>query len=195
MQKYRITQSLVSAFEWSFKKSDGYEDFLRTLKREKTPPTMAMLNGIKYENILNAVLDGETIQPDHEWYRPITEMAAELQGAQKQVNLFRDLRVDGVDFLIHGVLDYLKCGHIYDCKFSKSYELNKYLGSPQTAFYAYLVPEALDMTYIISDGKWVYRERYPKDIIEPIEPYIKNFMRFLDQHGLVDIYCEKWRTN
>ena len=157
--------------------------------------TTAMLDGIQYENVLNSVLDGAEITPDHEWYAPITEMAEELQGAQQQVTLFRDINVNGVDFLIHGVLDYLRAGEIWDCKFSKTYKLNKYLGSPQTAFYAYLVPEARRFTYIISDGTWVYRERYPREIIEPIEPYIKNFMQFLDMHNLVNIYTEKWRVN
>ena len=193
--KFRLTQSLISAYEWTFKKEDGYDEFIAALNREKKRVTTAMLDGIQYENVLNSVLDGAEITPNHEWYTPITEMAEELQGAQQQVTLFRDINVDGVDFLIHGVLDYLRAGEIWDCKFSKTYKLNKYLGSPQTAFYAYLVPEARRFTYIISDGTWVYRERYPREIIEPIEPYIKNFMQFLDMHNLVNIYAEKWQVN
>ena len=195
--KFRLTQSLLSAYLWTFKKEDGYDEFIAALNREKKQPTVAMLDGIRYENVLNSVLDGAEITPDHEWYAPITEMAEELQGAQQQVTLFRDITVDGVDFLIHGVLDYLREGHIWDCKFSKRYELNKYYWeyTPQTSFYLYLVPEAVDMTYIISDGKYVYRERYPREIVAYIEPYIKNFMRFLDMHNLVDIYTEKWRVN
>ena len=193
--KFRLTQSLISAYEWMFKKEDGYDEFIAALNREKKQPTVAMLDGIRYENCLNSVLDGAEITPDHEWYKPITEMAEELQGAQQQVTIFRDINVDGVDFLIHGVLDYLRAGEIWDCKFSKNYKLNKYLGSPQTAFYMYLVPEARRFTYIVSDGTWVYRERYPREIVEPIEPYIKNFMQFLDMHNLVNIYAEKWQVN
>lgn len=193
--KFRLTQSLISAYEWMFKKEDGYDEFIAALNREKKQPTVAMLDGIRYENCLNSVLDGAEITPDHEWYKPITEMAEELQGAQQQVTLFRDINVDGVDFLIHGVLDYLRAGEIWDCKFSKNYKLNKYLGSPQTSFYMYLVPEARRFTYIVSDGTWVYRERYPREIVEPIEPYIKNFMQFLDMHNLVNIYTEKWQVN
>ena len=184
----------MSAYEWTFKKEDGYDEFIAALKREKKPVTPAMLDGIQYENVLNSVLDGAEITPDHEWYVPITEMASELWGAQQQVTLFRDINIDGVDFLIHGVLDYLRAGHIWDCKFSKRYDLNKYLGSPQTSFYMYLVPEAFDMTYIISDGKYVYREKYPRDIVEPIEPYIRNFMNYLEKQNLVEIYVENWRV-
>jgi len=195
--KIRITQSLLSAYEWVFKKDDGYEDFLKTLRREKTPPTEAMLDGIRFENCLNAVLNGEHIDSTHEWKPVIEEMAEELQGSRQQVTLFRDIEIDGQPILLHGVLDYLREGHIWDCKFSKRYELNKYHWSktPQTAMYFALVPEAFDFEYIISDGKYVYREYYPRDIVPPIEPRIRCFLAFLKQHDLYNIYHEKWRVN
>ena len=194
MPKLRITQSLISSYQWLFKKDSGYEDFLRALNREKDPPTKAMLDGIRYENVLNSVLCGEAIPEDHEWYKPITEMAEELAGAQQQVTLFREIEVDGQVFLLHGILDYLKCSHIYDCKFSKNYHLNKYLDSPQHSMYLTLVPEAFDFTYIVSDGKYVYRERYPRDIVQPIEYHIKNFMKFCKKYDLWKIFEEKWRV-
>lgn len=195
--KIRITQSLLSAYEWVFKKDDGYEDFLKTLRREKTPPTEAMLDGIRFENCLNAVLNGERIDSTHEWKPVIEEMAEELQGSRQQVTLFRDIEIDGQPILLHGVLDYLREGHIWDCKFSKRYELNKYhwTKTPQTAMYFALVPEAKDFEYIISDGKYVYREYYPRDIVPPIEPRIRCFLAFLKQHDLYNIYHEKWRVN
>lgn len=194
--KLRVTQSMLSAYEWVFKKDDGYEAFLKTLRREKTPPTEAMLDGIRFENCLNAVLNGEHIDSTHEWKDVIEEMASELQGSRQQVTLFRDIEIDGQPILLHGVLDYLREGHIWDCKFSKRYELNKYHWSktPQTAMYFALVPEAKDFEYIISDGKYVYREYYPRDIVPPIEPRIRCFLAFLKQHDLYNIYIEKWRT-
>lgn len=193
--KVRITQSLLSAWEWSFKTDDGWDDFIATLNREKKQPTQAMLDGIRFENCLNNVLKGEPIYQDNEWYSVLVEMSCELQGAQQQVSLFQDCEVDGQPFLLHGVLDYLREGHIWDCKFSKTYHLNKYLTSPQTPMYLSLVPEARDFTYIISDGKYVYREKYPRDIVPPIEPTIYNFMQYLKKHGLWEVYCEKWRVN
>lgn len=197
MQKLRITQSLLSAWEYGFKSDEGYEDFLKALNREKKQPTEAMLDGIRFENCLNSVLNGETIPPDHEWYKPITEMADELRGSQQQVVLFRDTEVDGQPILLHGVLDYLREGHIWDCKLAKRYHLNKYYWeyTTQTAMYLALVPEAFDFTYIISDGKYVYRERYPREIVPPIEPTIKNFMNFCDQHDLRKTLIEKWSVN
>lgn len=192
--KVRITQSLLSSFEWVFRKDDGFDSFLKALNREKEPPTKAMLDGIRYENVLNSVLNGEQITEDHEWFFPIAEMAQELQGAAQQVTLFKEIEVDGTPLLLHGVLDYLREGHIWDCKFSKTYHLNKYLDSPQTPMYLALVPEAFDFTYIISDGRYVYREKYPRDIVPPIEPTIKQFLNFLKKHNLYEIFTEKWRT-
>ena len=193
--KLRITQSLLSAWEWSFKTDNGYEDFLCTLRREKKPPTKAMLDGIQFENVLNSVLKGEIIPADHEWYPVITEMSEELKGSQQQVTLFKEVEVGGQEILLHGVLDYLREGHIWDCKYSKTYHLNKYLNSPQTAMYLRLVEEAKDFTYIVSDGKYVYREKYPRDIVPPIETTINQFLTYLKKHDLFEIYSEKWRVN
>ena len=193
--KVRITQSLLSSFEWVFRKDDGYDSFLKTLNREKEPPTKAMLDGIRFENCLNNVLNGEEITWDHEWFDPIREMKNELWGAQQQVTLFSETVVDGQLFLLHGVLDYLREGHIWDCKFSKKYELGKYLTSPQHPMYLTLVPEARDFTYIVSDGKYVYRERYPRDIVPPVEPIIKNFMVFCKKYNIWDTYIKKWSVN
>jgi hypothetical protein len=155
-----------------------------------------MLDGVRYENVLNAVLNGEPITPEHEWYTPIVEMAIELSGSQQQVNLYANsgITYNGVPILLHGVLDYLKAGHIYDCKFTKNYHLNKYYweDTTQTAMYLALVPEAFDFTYIISDGKYVYRERYPRDIVPPIQPTITQFLAYLEKQNLIEIFERKW---
>lgn len=193
--KVRVTQTLLTSWEYSFKTDDGYESFLKTLNREKTPPTKAMLDGIRYENCLNSVLLGEHLPPDHEWLFPITEMAEELQGSQQQVTLFKEIQVDGQTTLLHGVLDYLRAGEIWDCKFSKTYHLNKYLNCPQLMMYLSLVPEARRMTFIVSDGKYVYRERYPRDIVEPIDLTIKYFYEYLKRYDLWKTFIEKWSVN
>ena len=179
MQKLRVTKTLLDSFLWLFKRDSGYDDFLKTLNREPIQPTTAMLEGVRYESVLNNVLKGETIPPDHEWYNVITEMAAELNGAQQQVNLFADIGIqyNGYTILLHGVLDYLRESHIWDCKYSKTYHLNKYFweDTTQTALYLALVPEARDFTYIISDGNYVYREKYPREIVPPIENTVIQF--------------------
>lgn len=193
--KIRVTKTLLDSWLFSFKREDGYDDFLRTLNREKIQPTEAMLNGVKFENVLNSTLNGED-PTGHEWEKPVREMAGELWGAQQQVTLFREIKVDKQTLLLHGVLDYLREGRIWDCKFTKNYHLNKYHwnATSQTAMYLSLAPEAYEFEYIISDGKWVYREKYPRDIVPPIEPTIRAFMKFLKEHNLWNTYEEKWRV-
>ena len=195
MTRTRITKTLLDAWLWSFKRDDGYEDFLRTLNREKSQPTQAMLDGQNFENLVNAVLNGEELDEKHKWYRGVMEMADYLAGAQQQVTLFAETEVDGQPFLLHGVLDYLRAGVIYDCKFSKNYHLNKYLDSTQHPLYMALVPEARHFEYLSCDGTYMYAERYPRDIVPPIEQSIKYFMDYLRKHDLWGIYEEKWKVN
>ncbi len=194
-ERLRITQSLLSEWQWSFKKEDGWDQFLAALNRVPKQATKQMLDGTRFENCLNHVLDGETIEENHEWYRPIRQLAKYLDGAQQQVVLFREIEVDGQPMLLHGVLDFLKAGVIYDTKFSKNYHLNKYLNSPQHPMYLALVPEARRFEYLSCDGRWVYRECYPREIVDPIEPTIRQFLAFLKNNNLFEIYKNNWRVN
>ena len=61
--------------------------------------------------------------------------------------------------------------------------------------YLTLVPEARRMTFIVSDGKYVYRERYPRDIVEPIDLTIKYFYEYLKRYDLWTTFTEKWSVN
>ena len=192
--KFLITQSLLSAWEWSYKKEDGYEDFMRTLRKERTPQTKAMLDGIRFENVLNATLDGAEIDATHEWYKPIRSLCKTLNGAAQQVSASKDIVVDGVWFVLYGKLDYLKAGVIYDTKYSKTYKVGKYRESPQHPLYLAIVPEAYKFQYKICDGKHIYTETYTPDEVEPIERTIKHFMGFLDRQNLVETFCEHWRS-
>ena len=189
--KYHLTQSLLSAWERSFL-IDGYEEFINTLNRKLKKPTEAMLLGIEFEGVVNSVLNGEVIPEDHKWYKPVMKLARMLEGSQQQVSIKRDITIDGVCFELHGVLDFLKAGIIYDTKFSKNYYMNKYLYSPQHPMYFYLVPEAREFQYLSCDGEFVYREIYvPKDCT-PIDVTIKKFMQYLDQHNLIETYTSLW---
>ena len=169
-------------------------EFAETLQRKRKQPTKAMLDGQRFENVVESVATGTVIEPDHEWHRPVTEIADIVKGGQYQVKLSRELIVDGITFVCYGILDFLKAGVIYDTKFSKTYHVGKYLDSPQHPMYFYLCPEAYKFEYIISDGKWVYREQYTPDEVTPIESIIKHFMAFVETFGLVDTYCENWKS-
>lgn len=192
--RFLITQSLLSSWLWSYKREDGYDDFLKTLRKEPIQQTKQRLEGIRFENVLNVVLNGAEIEPTHEWYKPIMELYPILHGAQQQAAIYRDVTVQGARFVLYGRLDFLKAGIIYDTKYSKTYRVGKYIDSPQHPMYFALVPEAYEFQYKICDGRYIYTETYRPDEVEPIERTIKQFMDFLDRMGLVDTFCENWRS-
>lgn len=192
--KFLITQTLISSWQYGLVLENGYEDFLATLQRKKKPPTKLMLEGRRFESVINAVCDGAEITEEHEWYKPVTEIVEIVRNAQQQVRLYRDIQVSGVSFLVNGVIDYLLAGEIFDAKYSQSYRVGKYLTSPQTSFYFYLIPEARAFTYLVSEGKYLYKETYRPDEVEPVERTISHFMDFLDKQGLVKTYCDNWRS-
>ena len=190
--KYHLTQSLLADFQRVFTAEDGYEAFLKSLYRQKKPLTEAMADGIAFEGAVNAVLNGEHIPESHKWYRPVMELADYLEGSQQQVSVKKDIIVDGVCFELHGVLDFLRSGIIYDTKFSKHYYMNKYLLSPQHPMYFYLVPEAREFQYLSCDGRFIYKEIYRPEDTTPIETTIRQFMAFLDRSHLIEPYTSIW---
>jgi hypothetical protein len=193
--RYRLTKSLLDAWYYSFRLDEGYETFLDVLNRIPIQPNDRMLRGTEFESCVNSALDGNPVPENHKWYHGIMTMAEYLEGSQQQVNLHREITVDGVDFLIHGVLDYLRAGVIYDCKFTSNYHLNKYLNSSQHPFYLYLVPEARRFEYVISNGTDVFWEKYPRYIVQEPDGIIRDFMRFLDKQNLTDIYFKNWEVS
>ena len=191
--KFLLTQSLLSSWQYALKGGE-WDDFLSTLRREKKPQSKAMLDGIRFENMVHAVSEGAEIGPDQEWYRPVVEICEIVTQGQYQVKASRPLVVDGVEFVCYGILDFLKAGVIYDTKFSRTYRVGKYLDSPQHPMYFYLCPEVRRFEYIISDGNYVYREVYLPEDTEPIEKTIRQFMTWLDKTNLVGLYCQNWRS-
>lgn len=167
---------------------------MRTLNREPIQPNSAMLDGQKFENMVTAYIEGAPLDQEHEWSHVIQNVGNELKGAALQVKLNKTMIIQGVEFVLYGVLDGLKAGRIYDTKFSKTYKFGKYLDSPQHPMYFEICPEANDFEYVITDGREVFRETYRREEVVPIEREIIQFMSYLDTHNLTDIYCEKWKS-
>jgi len=187
--KFLLNQSLLSAWQYAMK--DGnMEEFRSVLRREPKQQTKAMLDGIRFENLVQSVCEGQELDSTHEWYKPVTKIAGIVRGGQYQVKASREIVVDGVCFVCYGVLDFLKAGIIYDTKLSKTYKFGKYLNSPQHPMYFYLCPEVREFQYLISDGKWAYREAYRPDDVEPIDHTIRTFMKWLDKTDNVRLFCE-----
>lgn len=204
MERYLITQTLLSSWAYQFNAAEGFEeeakeDFLRTLRREKREPNENMKNGIEFED--EVYMAAAIPRPPHKkWEDGILKVAHIIKGAPVQVKASRELQVGDMTFLVYGILDALKAGTIYDVKFLNSSmgssELaGKYLESPQHPAYFYLVPEAFEFQYLVSDGKDLYIEKYTRDESRHISEFIAEFINSITQLGLLDIYKENWRAD
>jgi hypothetical protein len=189
--RYLLTQTLLSSWLYIYKAFEGYEeqayeDFLTTLRREPKEQTEAMLAGINFENMVNACVEGV------EAHNSVKVIADIVRGGQKQVSLYKDKTIGGIDFLLYGKLDYLKAGVIYDIKYSKGYEVGKYIDSIQHPFYFELCPEARQFEYLVSNGEEVFIEKYSR--AGSIDGTVTEFMQFLKDCKVSDIYFDKWQA-
>ena len=202
MEQFLMTQSLLSAWQYLYDCRSGAEEdaateFRNTLQRIPREPTAAMQNGTAFENAVYAAASGAPRQPHGKWEQGIQKIAPILRGAPVQVRLKRTLEVDGWNLLCYGILDGLKAGTIYDVKFSNrslaSLEAaGKYLDSPQHPMYFYLCPEAKEFEYLLSDGEDLYIERYRREACRDIAEIIHQFLRSVENMGLMEVYREHW---
>lgn len=202
MARYLMTQSLLSSWAYTFDCFEGCEedaqaDFLRTLRREPGEQTEAMLNGISFETGVYLAAANLPDKPNEKWINGTKAVADIIRGAQVQVKVSREIVVDGMSFLLYGILDALKAGVIYDVKFlNKSMNsadlYGKYLNSAQHPAYFYLVPSATEFQYLVSDGEDVYIERYQRNQTRGIDGIIHDFIDSITKQGLLDLYNEKW---
>lgn len=199
-ERYLLTHSLLSAWLYAMKSSpyedattdrDSYMEFLCSLNREQTPTTDAMQNGIDFENLVTAITVGRG-NPNDKWYDAAKEVADIVAGAPMQYRAKKEITVNSITILLYGRLDALKAGTIYDIKFSKSYDVGKYLTSTQHPTYFELVPEADTFSYLVSNGSSVWTESYRRDETQSIIPVISDFFQFLEANGLMESYMKKW---
>lgn len=205
MERYHMTKTLLEAWQYTFDCYEGYEedamaDFISTLKREPSEPTEAMLNGSDFEDRAYRLARGETVRSDAKWLPGAKAVADIIRGAQIQVSARRDIQVDGMTFEVMGILDALKAGTIYDVKFlnksMKDVDLyGKYLDCSQHPAYFYIVPEAHEFQYLVSDGEDLYIETYRRDQSRHISEFIHDFIGSVRSMGLLDLYKEKWRLS
>lgn len=200
MSRYGITHSLLSAWQYAMKgnpyedtttEKDAYGDFLKVLRREPTETTEAMQNGLDFEDLVTDIINGGG-DPDDKWFSAARKVAGMVGGGPLQYNAFRRVTVDGVDILLHGRLDALHAGKVWDIKFSKAYDRGKYLDSTQHPMYLKLVPETKEFTYVISDGRDVWTETYRREETADVCLIIADFLAWLKAAGLWDLYAEKW---
>lgn len=122
-----------------------------------------------------------------------------VKGGAFQVKVAKDVDIDGIPITIYGILDVLKAGRIMDIKRTGKYKYPKYKTSHQHAVYLYLVPEAIDFTYLIADDSiekgvedGYHMENYIRENTEDIIQTISNFLNWLKANDLFEIYKQKW---
>ncbi len=200
MARYLITHSLLSSWLYALKENpyedatterDPLQEFLQVLRREPTETTEAMQNGIAFENLVDAVAHGAGDRSD-KWYDAASNVANRIRGGISQVKINKQVKVNGYTLLLHGRLDWLKAGEIFDVKFTKNYDPGKFYTSTQHPMYFELVPEARSFTYLVSNGIGVWPETYRRDESQSIIPTISDFLEWLTTTGYMDLYKKHW---
>lgn len=200
MDRYLITHSLLNSwlylmrenpYETADSDDDKMAEFMLVLTRKPTPTTEAMQRGNDFEDLIFHTMKG---CPDWEnpWQESAAKIAAVLHGGLWQYSAKKEVEINGMPFLLYGRLDALKAGHVYDVKFTGKYDVGKFVSFTQHPMYMALVPEAMDFTYLVSNGGYVWHEKYRRDETAPIEPIIADFIDWLKLNGLFDVYKEYW---
>ena len=95
-----------------------------------------------------------------------------------------------------GLITVLKGGVIYDIKRVTKYAPQKYLKSYQHPAYFELFPIAKQFTYLVyDDTEKLHTETYYKDECVNIEGVIADFIRWLKENDLFDVFVSKWKAN
>ena len=196
------------------------ESFLSALRREKTPTTEAQQRGLDFEELVVLITEGKSFEELMEieaarerkraesgtaakrrstsitnweqWYEGANHIAEKVRGGAFQVAINDTVKAWGMEFVIHGKLDALKNGTIYDIKSSGRYEYGNYLESAQHPMYFALVPEAHTFSYLVYSDKRVFEESYRREDTRSISDIIAEFMEYLEVQGLMSLYREKW---
>lgn len=205
MSRYLMTHSLLSSWLYAME-GNPYEDmtterdpmseFMQVLRREPTETTSAMQDGIDFEDLVTRIAKG-TQRPgdaDETAYEAAVNVANRVRGGVFQFKAYKNITVNGTDFLLHGRIDVLKAGEVIDIKFSKGYERGKYFDSTQHPVYMELVPEAKKFTYLVSNGHEVWHETYFREETPSIHGFISDFVDWLVATGYMAIYKEHWAT-
>lgn len=161
-------------------KKKAFDDFLTSLNRIKNEPNEYMLRGIEFED---------------ECYKGNTPISPIIENGLFQVVGTKKVVVNGIKFLMYGRLDVLKGEIIYDIKRVSRYSLQKYIGSYQHGFYLDLFPRAKAFKYLaFDDSEKLHIETYYRDEYQPTIDVISNFVNWLIENNLLDLYKEKWKS-
>lgn len=201
MTKHLITPSLINSFQWYLKESfakteaEQRQEFLQTLRREKTATTEAQQRGLDFENdIWNLCNDGFNSPKDELENNVQFAIANIVQGGLWQQSVKKDLKVGNHDFLLYGRTDVIKRDTVFDIKFTSNYELGKFQDSSQHLIYFYC-SDLPKFSYLISDGKDWWREDYfnHAGVEGEIKSKVSEFLDYLEgDKEAKELYFNNW---
>ena len=202
MTKHLITPSLLNSLHWYLKESfakteaEQRQEFLQTLRREKTEPNEAMRLGIEFEEaVLDASksnfdlrnfedsIDEDSVFCENKAYDLcVASLSRIVQGGFWQQSVKKDLTVGNHEFLLYGRTDVIKRDTVFDIKFTSNYELGKFQDSSQHLIYLYC-SDLPKFSYLISDGKDWWREDYfnHAGVEGEIKSKVSEFLDYLEQ--------------
>lgn len=155
------------------------QDFINTLKRLPCEPNPYMIAGIEFED---------------ECYKGKTCISPIIKGGAFQIVGTKNVVIDGMNFVMYGRLDVLKGGVIYDIKRIWKYSLPKYKWSSQHGFYLDLFTRANKFVYLAYDGNTLHKEIYYREDCRPTIEVIREFIRWLKDNDLFEVYVENWKS-
>ena len=193
-----ITPSLLDSFHYYMSVDDSEdwapavrEDFLRTLRRERSAPNEAMQAGIDFEAAIQKFDDAVNLSAADE-DTPIAHFAQIVSGGFWQEAVKKQLG----NYLLYGKIDVIKGDTAYDIKRTSNYETGKYYGSAQ--WRTYLLCTGLPkFEYLISDGRYMWKESYSNnDNIEAeLRGQINEFEQYLKNDPVArELYETNWKS-
>ena len=164
----------------SLAREQALSEFLDTLSRLPSEPNIYMQKGIDFEE---------------ECYKGNTIISPIIENGAYQIAGSKKIKVDGINILLYGRLDVLKGGTIYDIKRVTRYAPQKYQKSYQHPVYLELFPDAKQFTYLVyDDAEILHTETYYRDECCDVKGVIADFLRWLKDNDLFDVFVSKWKS-
>lgn len=164
----------------SLAREKAFREFLDTLSRLPSEPNIYMQKGIDFEE---------------ECYKGNTIISPIIENGAYQIAGKKLIKVSGINVLLYGRLDVLKGGIIYDIKRVTKYSPQKYIKSCQHSVYLELFPDAKQFTYLVyDDAEKLHTETYYRDECMNVYGVVADFIRWLQENDLFDVFVSKWKS-
>jgi hypothetical protein len=195
-----MTPSLYDAIRY-YREIEGKPkiDLLNYLNRVQTPKSEAMLAGIAFENdvdlYLKGIGDGFIGGTDGAYVSSVVKVSNYVKGSLFQQRISGSIKTPRGELFLKGVCDAIGKDRIYDIKFSKTYDFNKYYPSIQHLIYMY-VTGIEKFSYLVSNGNEVFVEDYFWDdtSLELLTNRLNDVLDYIDQdEEIKTAYLNKWR--